>query len=359
MAEQEDKARILVVDDNPEIRSMLERGLSDKYVVIVAKNGAEAESILIKQPVDVLITDFLMPDISGEKLIELARSNSRQVPALVISGVIDSKTRERLFALGAVGFLPKPFSINEIKLAVENLLRVINVHRERNDKRNTAISTVLTHELRTPLVAISAGSEVLMKELADSPLSSVVGSIKKSGQRLEKLISNLTTFQQIQLGIANKLAREKAQITNFDNCITKAMRQIYEDILENKPVLIFKGNGFNFSFRANEHQVSTALAKILENSIKFNRPKPQITVEARMREGWIEVLISDNGAGFPEDYDESHIAAFYQPNRKYLEQQGSGLGLYIAKTLIVLNGGRLLIRNNSGAIVEVSFPALK
>ncbi|MCS6961335.1 MAG: hybrid sensor histidine kinase/response regulator [Deltaproteobacteria bacterium] len=350
-----EKYRVLIADDNPDVRDQLFSALSECFEVIVARNGLEAKEKLEKNRVDLLITDFLMPEINGEELLKILAGKSRKPAVLVISGVNDPSLRAELFQYGAVAFLSKPFTHDEVKHVARNILELTKKTSDIVEETKQTFATVVTHELRTPLVAISAGSEVLLKELEDSTLTNIVTSIKKSGQRLEKFVSNLTTFQQIQLGIAEKLAIQKRVRTNFETCVNKAFRHLYEDILDIKPVFIFKGKGFSAHFLCNEQQVVTAIAKIIENSLKFVKQKSPVIVECMETLTTVRLTISDFGAGFPAGYSGDDIRPFYQPERKSLEQQGSGLGLYIAKTLTELNGGQFKIYNSKGAVNEITF----
>ncbi len=354
------RIKVLIADDNPVIRSQLEKSLNDYFEVFTAKNGSEALEIIKEKGCHVLITDIIMPEISGLDLIQSLKDVPKKPAILVISGVNDPNIRAELYYNGAIGFINKPFSPEEIRQSIFNLLSVEKTVSDSLENIKNTFATVLTHELRTPLVAISAGSEVLIKEVDNPTLVNIIQSIKKSGQRLEKLISNMTIFQQIQLGIVGKLANQRKGLFSIENIINKSMRLLYEDIIEVSPVFVFKGDYFSAKIEVNENQITTALSKIFENCLKFSKPKPVIQVETAIKgqQDSLEVIlnITSLNSKYPAGYDETKIQPFYQPERKTLEQQGAGLGLYIAKVLTIINNGKFKIFNSEkGAVSQFRF----
>ncbi|MCS6893400.1 MAG: hybrid sensor histidine kinase/response regulator [Deltaproteobacteria bacterium] len=353
------KFRVLIVDDNPTIREILQKVLSETYEVIIAENGSLAIEKLSQKSFDIIITDYLMPGLTGKELLQKLQLKSEKPPVLVMTGINDPRVRAEFYEYGAVGFIAKPFTAEEIKNAVHNLLAAFGRQEKLLEEAKRNFATVVSHELRTPLVAISAGSEVLLRELENSPLFNIANSIKKSGQRLEKLISNFALFQQIQLGVAEKIASEKKMLTTFESCLNRSFRILYDEINELLPCFIFKGVYFSKGFVANEHQVSTAITKIIENCLKFGKSKPVVILETRLNDQTVSLRLISSNTRFPENYTEQQIQPFYQPDRKTLEQQGTGLGLYIAKSLIEINNGKLKIYNNHGAVSELSFNAVK
>ncbi|SFT48215.1 DNA-binding transcriptional response regulator, NtrC family, contains REC, AAA-type ATPase, and a Fis-type DNA-binding domains [Lishizhenia tianjinensis] len=114
---------ILIVDDSRDMLELLRRQLESFHLIpIVSDNVIDAIEILETTQIDVLITDINMPEVSGEQLIRYASEHFTKLPILVISGYPNLETAVNVMKLGALEYLVKPFSSDELKEAVFSLL---------------------------------------------------------------------------------------------------------------------------------------------------------------------------------------------------------------------------------------------
>ena len=113
--------RILIVDDDTSVLQMLTRALTS-YDLTVAHDGQEALAVAHGRPLDLLITDYLMPEMTGDELIARMRAQRPDLKALVITGHGDVLDRESPDWWREVAHLAKPFRIQALRDAVENLL---------------------------------------------------------------------------------------------------------------------------------------------------------------------------------------------------------------------------------------------
>jgi CheY-like chemotaxis protein len=117
--------KILIVDDNADIRSFLKLALETAgYSVQAATNGEEALALQRKDPADILITDIFMPERDGFELIDAMRSEFPHVKVVVISGGPKSPTRKYLSDAALMGVevtLQKPFDIETLVRTLESL----------------------------------------------------------------------------------------------------------------------------------------------------------------------------------------------------------------------------------------------
>lgn len=116
--------KILLVEDEETVRNVASFGLVRQgYEVLTAENGEEALSILRKNPeIDLLISDVVMPGMDGPRLGSEARKIKSDLPVLFISGYAEEQLR-RSISLEHVAFLPKPFSIQDLAVAVSKVLK--------------------------------------------------------------------------------------------------------------------------------------------------------------------------------------------------------------------------------------------
>ncbi len=117
------KRHILIVDDDPSMRSLLKRNLEKSYKCSEAVNGVEALSLLSESnSFDLVITDIQMPVMSGIKLIEEMDRKNIKKTVCVVSGVDCEKVILKLQGLGCSDFLAKPFRLQELLQKVETIL---------------------------------------------------------------------------------------------------------------------------------------------------------------------------------------------------------------------------------------------
>jgi two-component system chemotaxis response regulator CheY len=117
---------VLIVEDSKAIRSMIRvalEGVGD-FFAVEAGNGFEALKTLPTRPFDLIITDINMPDINGLELIGFVKSNPayRNIPLIIVSTEKSEEDKKRGLALGASGYVAKPFKPQELLAAVQKAL---------------------------------------------------------------------------------------------------------------------------------------------------------------------------------------------------------------------------------------------
>ncbi|MEI6519494.1 MAG: response regulator [bacterium] len=121
---------ILVVDDDESIRGLVEEILLiDGYSTVQASNGTEALEILQNQDFDLLITDIMMPGISGMKLLTTVRNLKPDMAIIMLTSVDKKETAIQAIEQGAYGYMIKPFQVNELLMNVFSAL-----HRRKSEK---------------------------------------------------------------------------------------------------------------------------------------------------------------------------------------------------------------------------------
>jgi two-component system response regulator PilR (NtrC family) len=125
------KPRILVVDDEPSMRDMLRIVLRrDGYDVVLAENGNQAIHILQQQPIDLLLSDIRMPDVSGVDVLRTAKTINRDIVAFMMTAFASTDTAVEAMRLGAVDYFTKPFSMDELRFKVRQHLEASRLKQE-------------------------------------------------------------------------------------------------------------------------------------------------------------------------------------------------------------------------------------
>ncbi len=139
-----EKERILVVDDAPDTLELVQRNLSAAdYEVMTAMNASDAIRILETVPVDLVITDYKMPQVSGLDLTRHVRENLKDTEVMMITGYPTIQGAVTAVKLGAQEYLTKPFTDEELLSSVRRILDVLRVRRQAQNGVETEL-TILT-----------------------------------------------------------------------------------------------------------------------------------------------------------------------------------------------------------------------
>ena len=149
----DDAYRILVVEDNPELLMLMHHILKSQYRVLVAKNGKEALKIVHKTPIDLIVSDVMMPEMTGLELTHELKEDPKysHLPIILLTANTQEEDEEEALKIGADEYLTKPFRLGELRLRIDNIIE--NRRRALQDfalragaSENDMQETVLTPE---------------------------------------------------------------------------------------------------------------------------------------------------------------------------------------------------------------------
>jgi CheY-like chemotaxis protein len=120
----DDAYRILVAEDNPELLMLMQHMLKKNYRVLVAKNGKEALKIVHKTPLDLIVSDVMMPEMDGFELTQKVKEdpNYSHLPVILLTANNQVDEQEKALKIGADEYLTKPFRLGELKLRIDNII---------------------------------------------------------------------------------------------------------------------------------------------------------------------------------------------------------------------------------------------
>lgn len=361
-------AKILIVDDDAQLRSTIQMVLKLKgYEVIDADNGVTALKLARAVLPDLIISDVNMPQADGyTALAELRKDpTTAAIPLILMTGNVEAAGMRKGMDLGADDYLDKPFAMNALLKAVETRLKQRDTIKQTAEKKlaelRANLSLMLPHELNTPLVGILGYGEIISScadSLQPAELAEMGKNILESGQRLQRLIQNFLIYSQLELLRADdkEIAAMRAKrITDANEALTLVARTKAQSVnrLNDLRADICHGG-----VCCSEDLLSKVVEEILGNAFKFSKPGTPVQFSVVPEGKLLKLVIADHGRGMKPEYINS-IAAYVQFDRRQHEQQGSGLGLIIAKRLIELHGGTLLIESteNVGTTATIRLPA--
>ena len=122
------RSRLLIAEDNDEVRNYMRNGLSKRFDIMLAKNGEEALQIMKEDKPDLVVTDMMMPVMDGKKLCIHIKQNisTSHIPVIMLSAKTDSKDEMDALKSGADDFITKPFSMSVLIAKIQNMLRTLH-----------------------------------------------------------------------------------------------------------------------------------------------------------------------------------------------------------------------------------------
>lgn len=364
-------AAVLVVDDNPLIVNVLKSLLaSQDYKVYVSTNGEEALDVLNKKDIDVVICDVMMPQMDGYQLHQTMRQKSEHahIPFLFLTALSDNSEITKGMEIGADDYLVKPFDPREllsiVKGKVQRSRNIKNSSQEKYDVFRKKIIHTLSHEFRTPLVAINTGTELLIEQkqsIDDKKIQNLLEAIRRGGQRLEKLVSDFMLLQQIEAGMAQKLYQTRASKVLVSELVSEVLEDFSEQFANDKFAVNVVNHDESLDVYAYGPQVKDILSRFISNCVKFKLKDCKIDIVIYSQETEAVIEIKDRGIGIDVNKVKEAIDLFGQIDREKLEQQGSGLGLAIASRYAGINQGNIEFekREGGGSVVSLILPRVQ
>jgi DNA-binding NtrC family response regulator len=124
------KRNVIIVDDDPDVLSMLERLLKKlEYNPYVAKNGEEAIQIIDRNKIDVVVSDLVMPEMDGMELLKRVKSRKGDIPFVMITGHPTIETAVEAIKKGAYDYITKPFQVEEVQIKIDRALEKRGLRR--------------------------------------------------------------------------------------------------------------------------------------------------------------------------------------------------------------------------------------
>jgi PleD family two-component response regulator len=371
VAPARDKLTILVVEDDPVVRSLTRDALEDEgYDVIEAEDGVAACEVCETAVPSLIVADVLMPRMDGFELCRVLRERpeTHHVPILVATGLEDHQSIATAYEAGATDFVAKPINWLILGYRIRYMLRAANaftdllVEKERAeaaDRAKSAFLANMSHELKTPLNAI-IGFSAIMRDEMFGPIGEQYADYAKiigdSGAHLLTIINDILELAKSEVqGL--RLAEEEAnvpEIVSFSTGIVNEMAlkaDVACSMMIEPGLPAFHGDG---------KKLQQILINLLSNAIKFTPAGGRVDLTAgRDAAGGLVFRVADTGIGIAPDQIAVALMPFGQIDstlaRKY---DGAGLGLPLTKRLVDLHGGSLEIDSavGAGTTVTVRFP---
>ncbi|HEY2989660.1 MAG TPA: ATP-binding protein [Candidatus Binatia bacterium] len=354
----EEKANILVVDDETGPRESLKVILKPYYNVYAVEKAADAIEMLNLIPVDLVTLDLKMPGLSGTKVLEKIKEHDPDIEAIIITGYGSMDTAVEGLRLGAFDYISKPFDVKHILGLVRRALQRRQARVELKNVKSEFLANI-SHELRTPLSVVIGFVSILLDQLigqlTEQQQKALERVYKNSGELLE-LIDNVLTLTSLNAGDLVLVEEEFDAAAMARECVSR-----YRKLIDEKSIAISVQAPAELRVTSDSAKVARIVQNLLHNAIKFTPAGKKITLKLgkSQKKDFLQIDIADTGMGMPEQHIERLFQPFQQMDSTLRRQfSGLGLGLTVARRLTDFLGGTLQIKSERdlGTQVAVEIP---
>jgi signal transduction histidine kinase len=267
---------------------------------------------------------------------------------------------------GAYDFLPKPCSPDELRLIINRGLdrRRLAIESQRSEVERALLKrrfvTFVSHQLRTPLVAIHQYLDVLkhLDQTKDDPVrrQEWIDRCLKRTEELQKLISDWLTLARVEGGT---LVNERVEV-DLKPVVTGILTS-YEELAASEQVsLETVWPEEALCVWGDRNCVNVLFDNLITNAIKYNKPGGKVTVTGCLSGGEVAIAVADTGVGIPEQYLPFLFDEFFRIKGEGVKRtEGTGLGLHISKKIVSEMGGGIEVESQAGmgSTFRVRLPA--
>lgn len=370
--EQKPAGRILIVEDEPELLEPLEYSLRKAgFETFAAADGLNACRMVGSCQPELILLDIMLPDLDGWEVCRMIRSHPddrlASIPIIMMTALATADHKFKGLELGADSYLTKPYSMKEVILQVRNLvarrrrqelLREEVDRRQRGEELQSDLQNMIFHELRNHLLVIGGFSDVLSRNqsgLGQDKSRGYLQAIQRSSSYLANLAEEFLMLRKVEAGT---LALPR-QLVN-PAAIAREMSQMFGPAAADQGVqlqLLPSQGEETASFNGTALRV--VLANLLSNAIHFSPPDSTIGLGwGRDDQNRVYFEVRDAGPGIPLAEQPRIFERFFRGQGQEMTR-GSGLGLYIAKTLVAAMEGQLELSSEPGrgSCFKVVLPA--
>lgn len=323
------------------------------YRVVVCQDGLEGVAKFRDDRPDAVLVDHLMSGLGGHDIVDRLRQIDPSVPAIMFTRQPSLESAMAAIKSGAFDFLPLPFTPDELVKAVgkavakhRELQETERLLREKETLERNFI-TFVTHQLRSPLVAMAQFFEVLISGAAGECSDKQRAIIDKLYARLQDMLELINNWLD--------LSRVKAGII-VDRLEPISARELIDRSVEtHRPLaeaggarLIWRPPEYDLTIMADRESLGQAVANLIANAIKYAGKEGVVELALRAQGDQAALIVSDNGPGIPAEFIPFLFDEFSRAKGQDKKNIGSGLGLALANRIVIEHGGTIKVVSQPG-----------
>ncbi|MES1245662.1 MAG: HAMP domain-containing sensor histidine kinase [Acidobacteriota bacterium] len=359
--------RVLLVEDNEELRGFLAQRLSRLYRVAEAGDGAAGLAAARRTTPDLIVADVMMPVMDGYELCRRLRSDPglAAVPVILVTARAGAEAAVEGLEVGADDYVVKPFALRELEARIAAHLRARETERQLHERESRLVAIgqmtgSLVHDLRNPLTLLKGYADLAYRSSLRSGDSAIVGElaqVQAASDRLRRMVEEILDFAR---GGTPRLQLETVPARRF---LDQALTPLAADLEE-------RGIAAEIHLRLDDELLvlldRDRMQRVLENLIRNAREavsaipgERRVFVRAWVvvEEDALAIRVADNGPGIPVELAD-HL---FEPFATTGKRQGTGLGLVTVRNLVKTHGGEIRVETaapEGGAAFTVTLPLI-
>lgn len=348
-----------------------------------AQDGASFVRALAEKRFDLILSDYELPDFNGAEALDHARAVSPRTPFIFVSGVIGEENAVELLKRGATDYVIKG-RLARLPLAIERALREVaqreaqeliqaqlreadalasrqlmqaKEEAERNNMLKDQFLAVLSHELRSPLSAISGWADILEKHATGNKLLEKAALVIRRNARLQtRMINELLDMSAV---VAGKLVLQRETLDLA--ALTAETLLSHVHIAHERNITLESRAGGVLWVAGDAQRLTQVISNLVGNALKFSADGAQVIVTTRLDDdGAVLLSVQDSGRGISPEFLPHVFDRLRQEDGSRTRKAGGlGLGLAIARAIVELHGGRIGAHSGGpdlGARFDVRLP---
>ncbi|MBT6179772.1 MAG: response regulator [Deltaproteobacteria bacterium] len=336
------RERVLIVEDNDELRLYLKEQLEPYYTIFCATSHQAALEYIHKSSPDLVLSDVMMPGLSGFELLRQIREtySMTELPCILLTARGEDENIESSMDAGANDYITKPFNLNTLMARIEVQLRLKaiaqDLARERVASAMGALASGLAHELRNPLNVVLNGLPNLrssIEPVEDSKTSKILQILEQSSGKISNLIDELIRFGTDELALS---------VWEPNVALMAAWQS---EKKENSNINIKFSLEYTGSIQAFGSKVDESVHHLLRNAISAAGPDGNITLATKSEDGGVSIVVSDDGPGIAPELAQRIFDPFFTTQT---ETNAAGLGLHMVQWVTRLHGGHIGLETQLG-----------
>jgi signal transduction histidine kinase len=366
------RGRVLLADDNADMRDYVFRLLSPYFDVEAVSDGQEALARALDHPPDLVLSDVMMPGLDGFALLQALRAEpaTSTLPVILLSARAGEESRVEGIEAGADDYLVQPFTARELLARVTTHLAMSRLRRQATERerelrtdaeaareRATKAMEALrransdleqfafsaSHDLQEPLRMVATFSQLLQVRYSgklDAQADTIIEHCVEGATRMGRMIRDLLEYTHAASGSfvpSEKISLERA--------LEEALENLQASILESGAVVTHDPLP---DLEVEAVHLQQIFQNLISNAIKYRGSQPpRIHIGAIRRQGAWEFSVQDNGIGIEPRYKDQVFGLFKRLHSQS-RYSGTGLGLAICKKLVERYHGRIWVESQSG-----------
>jgi signal transduction histidine kinase len=359
----ESAATILVIDDEAGMREGCRRALTPAgHLVDSAADLATSLELIRRSDHDLYLIDVMLPDGSGLDLLEAILKRDPNAICIIITGFGSIEMAVEAVRLGAYDFLSKPFTSDELLVAVsqglerrrlkaieaqaENLARA-KEELEKLDEVKSQLMLKVAHELRAPVAAVQSYMNLIMAGyVSEKEMKSTLSRVQERLQEMLDLIADLLELARLKQ--AKDQLGDEASPQDMANILKEVCDLLREQAHE-------KRQGFQVEIldhpiiMASRDHLKHIWTNLISNAIKYTPEGGRVAIRLQADEDRLIGVVEDSGIGIAEKDLPNLFQDFFRTDEaKASGEIGTGLGLSIVKQIIDTYGGEIKVTSKLG-----------